>query len=483
MHSAAQTGIIFELVDSQHMKELLNLIENSLLVEGAAVRVVNEDALRANIDKLAKVSALDGGTRAAQAGYLIRVAAQALDVIPASIHDLYLARGRGIFSTAWTTPAFNLRALAFDCARAAFRSARKVDAAAMIFELARVELGWTGQSLAEYAASIMAAAIAEGYRGPLFLQGDHFQISASQPLAQEKAVIEELITEAVAAGFFNIDVDTSTLVDLSKGTIPEQQTVNAALSAQLAAHVRQIQPQGVTISIGGEIGEVGGHVSTVGELRAYMDLFNGTFAALAPHQPGLSKVSIHTGTAHGGIVLPDGSMAKVNIDFDALKNLGQVARDEYKMGGAVQHGASTLPAELFDHFVSQGAIEVHLATAFMTTFYRNIPVELKNEMFAWLDEQYAGARTPEMTDEQFHHNTQMHALAPFKAAAWNLPADAKAQLLAAWEAQFDMLLDRLGCANTRQVVEQVVHPVTVMPHLEDYLAVNQPNTQVSGLAG
>jgi fructose/tagatose bisphosphate aldolase len=237
------------------------------------------------------------------------------------------------------------------------------------------------------------------------------------------------------------------------------------------------------ISIGGEIGEVGGHVSTVEELRAYMDLFNGTFAVLAPHQPGLSKVSIHTGTAHGGIVLPDGSMAQVNIDFDALKNLGQVARDEYRMGGAVQHGASTLPDELFDHFVSQGAIEVHLATAFMTTFYRNIPVELKNEMFAWLDEQHAAARTPEMTDEQFHHNTQMYALAPFKAAAWNLPADAKAQLLAAWEAQFDMLLDRLGCANTRQVVEQVVHPVTVMPHLEDDLAVNQPNTQVSGLAG
>jgi len=465
------------------MNRLLSLIEHSLQVNGDSITVINEPALRANIGKLAKVSALDGGERAAQARYLIRAAALTLDVIPASIHDLYLACGRGAFSHAWTTPAFNLRALPFDCARAAFRSARKVDASAMIFELARVELGWTDQSLAEYAASIMAAAIAEGYRGPLFLQGDHFQISASLPLEQEKSTIENLITEAVAAGFFNIDVDTSTLVDLSKKTVPEQQTVNATLSAQLAAYVRKAQPQGVTISIGGEIGEVGGHVSTLEELHAYMSQFNEIFTTLAPHQPGLSKVSIHTGTAHGGIVLPDGSMAKINIDFDALQNLGQIARDDYDMGGAVQHGASTLPAELFNHFVKHGAIEVHLATAFMTTFYKNIPVEMRNEIFAWLDEHHTAERTPEMTDEQFHHNTQMHALAPFKAAAWNLSTDAKDQLLAAWEAQFDMLFDRLGCANTRPIVEQVIHPIKIKPSLADYLA-NQNSTKlVSGLAG
>ena len=98
--------------------------------------------------------------------------------------------------------------------------------------------------------------------------------------------------------------------------------------------------------------------------------------------------------------------------------------------------------ELFNHFVEHSAIEVHLATAFMTTFYRNIPLELKREMFAWLDEHHVADRTPDMTDEQFHHTTQMHALAPFKAAAWNLPMDVKDQLGMAWEAQFDMLFDQ-----------------------------------------
>jgi fructose/tagatose bisphosphate aldolase len=465
------------------MNQLLSLIENSLSVEGEVVRVTNETSLRANIRKLAEISALDGTERAFMARYLIRNAALALDIIPASIHELYLARGRGAIPASWTTPAFNLRVLAFDCACAAFRSARKVDAAAMIFELARVEIGWTGQSLAEYASNILAAAIAEGYRGPLFLQGDHFQISASLPSEQEKETVLGLITEAVSTGYFNIDVDTSTLVDLSQPSVAKQQTVNATLSAQLAAHARKVQPSGVTISLGGEIGEVGGHVSTVEELRAYMTQFNEIFAALAPAQPGLSKVSIHTGTAHGGIVLPDGSMAKVNIDFDALSNLSRVARDEYGLGGAVQHGASTVSAENFNQFVSHAAIEVHLATAFMTTFYRHIPVELKAEIFAWLDKHYATDRASDMTDEQFHHNTQPHAIAPFKASAWNLPLAVKEQLSQAWEAQFDMLFDRLGCTNTRQYVEQYINPPKISPRIADYLADNNKREQVSGLAG
>ena len=155
-------------------ERIIKSIEHSLHLEGKTVVVTNEAALRANIYKLAQVSALDGGERAAKARYLIRTATLALDVIPASIHDLYLARGQGAFSAAWTTPAFNFRALPFDCARAVFRSAHKVDASAMIFEIAHVELDWTDQSLAEYAASIMAAAIAEGYTRRALFAGRSF---------------------------------------------------------------------------------------------------------------------------------------------------------------------------------------------------------------------------------------------------------------------------------------------------------------------
>ena len=57
-------------------------------------------------------------------------------------------------------------------------------------------------------------------------------------------------------------------------------------------------------------------------------------------------------------------MAKVDIDFKVLKELSQLARKEYGMGGAVQHGASTLPDEAFDLFPQEETVEVHLATGF-----------------------------------------------------------------------------------------------------------------------
>ncbi len=83
--------------------------------------------------------------------------------------------------------------------------------------------------------------------------------------------VKDLIWEAIDAGFYNIDVDTSTLVDLSKPTVKEQQHLNYSLAAELTTMIRDLEPAGVTVSVGGEIGEVGGKNSTVEELRAFMD--------------------------------------------------------------------------------------------------------------------------------------------------------------------------------------------------------------------
>ncbi len=80
-------------------------------------------------------------------------------------------------------------------------------------------------------------------------------------------------------------------------------------------------------------------------------------------------MSIQTGTSHGGVALPDGSIAEVSIDFDTLRRLSTVAREEYGLAGCVQHGASTLPDEAFHHFPANGAAEIHLATGFQNILY------------------------------------------------------------------------------------------------------------------
>jgi fructose/tagatose bisphosphate aldolase len=472
-------------MSAKDLQDLLVLIDNSLAVSDGQVQVVDEKRLRSKIHLLAEVSALETGVRQGYARYLVRQAAQEMGIIPSSIHELYMARGRGEVPAHFTVPAINLRALAFDSAKAVFRAALAINGGAFIFEIARSEMGYTDQRPAEFVTSILAAAIAEGFKGPVFIQGDHFQVSAKRyaadPQAELKA-LRDLIVESIAAGYFNIDIDTSTLVDLSKPTIPEQQTLNTSLSAQLTAFIREQEPPGVAISVGGEIGEVGGHNSTEQELHAYMSGYNAELSRISPAAKGISKISIQTGTSHGGVVLPDGSIAQVSVDFDTMRRLSRIARFEFGMGGAVQHGASTLPEEAFGKFVENEAVEVHLATNFQNMLFDRLPEDLVKEMYAFLDEKYASERKPGMTDEQFYYKTRKNAVGPFKARTWKMPPVKREEIRDAWESQFSRLFNLLGVTGTRKYIEQTIRPVIVKPSLKYYLGEAAAGEDVSDLA-
>ncbi len=396
------------------------------------------------------------------ARWLIWSASQALGCGSASIHPLYLARGAGEFeATRFTVPAINVRAAAYLTARQAIAAAAEREAGAVIFEIAKSEMAYTDQRPAEYTAVILAAAIREGWTGPVFLQGDHFQFNAKKwaedPTAEMEG-IKALSREAVEAGFLNIDIDSSTLVDLSRATVPEQQRVNADNSAELTRFIRGLEPAGVTISIGGEIGEVGKENSTEEELRAYLDAYR---SALDRNLIGISKVSIQTGTSHGGVPLPDGTVAEVKIDFDTLRRLSKVAREEYGLAGCVQHGASTLPEEAFHHFPTTGTAEIHLATGFQNILYDagGLPDELRGEMMAWCHANLQDERKEGETEEQFLYKTRKKAIGPFKRQLWTLPDESAAEIAGHLRVKFGVLFDALGIAGTRELVERHVRHV------------------------
>jgi len=351
--------------------------------------------------------------------------------------------------------------MSYDTARAIFRTANKLNAGAFICEIARSEIAYTDQRPAEYVAVITAAALREGFRGPLFIQGDHFQVSAKKfavDPAGEVDAVKQLAREAVAAGFYNIDIDTSTLVDLSKPTLAEQQRANYEQAAAIAIYVRQLQPEGINISLGGEIGEVGTQNSTVEELHSYMDGFNQTLKKLSSDAEGLSKISVQSGTTHGGVVLPDGSIADVQIDFDTLQLLSKEARECYGLAGAVQHGASTLPDQAFHKFPHTQTAEIHLATNFQTMLYDKLPSSLRDEIYGWLRDNAKDERKPGDSDEQFYYKTRKKALGHFKRRFWDLPADAKLTLAGAYDRKFEFLFTQLGVANTKDIVARFVQP-------------------------
>ncbi|MBI3583821.1 MAG: class II fructose-bisphosphate aldolase [Nitrospinae bacterium] len=401
--------------------------------------------------------------------WLIKSAALNLGVRPASIQELYDAMGRGEYK-GFTVPAVNIRGLSYDVARGMFRAAKKNNNGTFIFEIARSEIGYTEQPPAEYATVMLAAALKEGYKGPIFIQGDHYQVNAKKYSAdkdKELSGLKKLIKDSISAGFYNIDIDSSTMVDLSKSDLKEQQRLNYEIAADITAYIRELQPKGVTVSVGGEIGEVGGKNSTAEELKAFMDNYLNTLKKKG-NLKGISKISIQTGTTHGGVPLPDGTVAKVKLDFDTLEKLSKIAREEYGLCGAVQHGASTLPDEAFDRFPKTGTGEVHLATGFQNMIYesRNLPSDLREEVYRYLKETSAGDKKPNETDEQFIYKTRKKAFGPFKEKFWTLPSSVKDAIGKEIEDKFDFLFKKLNVVNTYDIVNKVVKPVDVQPDLK-----------------
>src|SRR3989449_5160785 len=437
----------------------------------------------AAMDELVRRAVFGSPAEREEARWVIWEAGQQAGVRPASIHELYLARGRGELPP-FTTPAMNIRVLSYDSARAIFRAARRLDVGALICEIARSEIGYTEQRPVEYVAVMTAAALREGFTGPLFIQGDHVQVNAKKYAVDaetELQAIRTLIEEELHAGFYNIDVDTSTLVDLSQPTLDAQQRVNYERAADLTKFIRDREPEGVTVSVGAEIGEVGGKNSDVHELKAFMDGYVRALARLGPHA-GISKISVQTGTSHGGVGLPDGSIAKVALDLDALKALSADARSKYGLGGAVQHGGSTLPPDAFGNFPKCEAIEIHLATNFQNIVFDHpkLPADLRRELQQWVKAECKDEWKKGDTEEQFYYKSRKKAIGPFKRRMWDLPADVRGAIAADLEKNFAFLFEQLRVTGTRAITDRFVKPPLQSHAQPRPVAVAAPASRSSG---
>ena len=386
---------------------------------------------------------------------LVKEIAKALGAVPASIFGLYQAMAQDF--PGFTVPAINIRGLTYDFARTVFRVALEEKVGAVIFEIARSEIGYTQQRPLEYAAVVCAAAAREGYQGPVFVQGDHFQFKRKAFFAapeKEKEAIMRLVDEALEAEFYQIDIDASTLVVLEKPTVEEQQHLNSLLTAEMTTYIREREPEGITVNVGGEIGEIGGHNSRPEELRAFME----GYQKHLKKGPGISKISVQTGTAHGGVVLPDGTVAKVAVDFDTLRTLSEIARKEYGLAGAVQHGASTLPDEMFHLFPEVGCCEIHLATGFQNLIYDHpaLPESFRQEIYAYLKKNFAHEWKEDWSEAQFIYKTRKKGFGPFKKKWWDLEPQIKAKIMKSLAQKIKFLFEKLRVTQSYDLVTSKV---------------------------
>ncbi len=455
----------------QQLQTFLEPFQATLrLADGPRLEVIDAPALRGGgIDRLVEAAVFGDDRARALARWTIWHAAAAVGIWPDTIYPVLAARVAEEIPANFTVPALNLRTLTYDMARSAFAAALERSASLLIFELARSEIDYTVQSPAEYVAAVLGAAVKTGYSGPVYFQGDHFQVhirSFLQDADRELQALQTLLATAIQAGFYNIDIGASCLVDFGMEDAAGQFARNAEVSALLTRSVRQAQPAGITIAVGAQVSPPGGRHSQLEDVRAFLDAFN---ASLAGEIPGLSKVSVQVGTARGGVVMPDGNIASLPLDFGLLQQFSEVVRNEYGLAGVVQYGASTLPARVLYRFPEAGVCEVHLATEFQNILFEHpaFPAELRAEMYAYLDRAFPANRLPGQTDAQFYYRERKRALGAFKQELWQLSADVRSHLRAAWKQQFGLVFDQLNIANTADAGEYRAAGAQLRP-LEDF---------------
>ena len=449
----------------ESVESLVHALEGVVRISGDSVEILDAEAVRSDlIEQLAWTSAFGEGDAQDAARWLVRQIAVAMGAYPASIQDLYMAAARDEYRNI-TTPAINVRTDTVEFASTIFRAAQATDTKQMLFELAKSENGYTNQPPAEFATSILAAAVKSGWEGPVMIQGDHFQANrkkyAENPEAEIEAVRQHALS-AIVAGYGNIDIDCSTLVNLDRPTLKEQQELNSRHTAELTKAIRDNEPEGFTISVGAEIGEIGTDNSNVDDLAAFYEGYEEALAKLGANIVPVSKISVQTGTSHGGVVLPDGTIADAAVDFETLGSLSAAAR-ELGMGGSVQHGASTLPEEAFGKFAEANAVEVHLATAYQNAYYDSdhFPAELRAEIYKHLDEAHAAERKEGMSDAQFYYKTRKSGFGPFKKQLWSIPEETKSAIYAELQPRFELVMRELGVAGQSALVDKYIKPVDV----------------------
>ena len=143
--------------------------------------------------------------------------------------------------------------------------------------------------------------------------------------------------------------------------------------------------------------------------------------------------------------------------------MSEIARKEYGLSGAVQHGASTLPDEAFHKFPEAGTSEVHLATGFQNIMYDNpaLPAAFRDEVYRYIHENFSKEKKEGQTDDQFIYKTRKKGFGPLKQKWWDLPADVKEPIMKELSDKFDLLFKELKVVNSRDMVDKNVKPVIV----------------------
>lgn len=435
--------------------QLTGVLERAVEIHGNRVEVLDADRLRTHtVEPLLYNSLFHPSERARDVcRWILREAAAAEGIHCTSLAGLYAALARGLAPPV-TVPLLRACVLPYDVARAVLRAARDHASEALAFAFGPEDASDTGLSVLDYASCVLAAALRERHGGPIFLRFGPLRVrSAAFALdaGAELSRLETLASDAVEAGFLNVHVDGSRLVDPGASTPLDKVALAAAVSGRLGAHVRGVRPRGGDVCLVSGIGDPGGREAVVDAARAFLDAFEVALHTRAGRVPGLSALSLRHST-EGPYELP------VDPDLDLLREAGEVVSHDYRIGGTSigdvtpleQGRLSTLPPAR----VREAELSLALQDAVLD--HPAFPLHIRDELHRRVDTQLRAERRPGEDAGDFRRRNRRRLLAPFLRELFDLDAAARDAIAGDLRTRAGGWIAQLGGTNTQGVIRDTI---------------------------
>lgn len=304
------------------------------------------------------------------------------------------------------------------CFRSIIDAAKETDSA-VLFEIAKSEIGYTDQQPEEFARVCKEAIKAANANIPYCIHGDHITISENTPAAI--AAAEDLIKKEIDAGFTSFAIDASHNFDISAAKTIDQLAANIKITTHLAKLIEKLmKDKGKTradYSLEVEVGEIGKTDPKTGKQELTTVDEAVTFIK-ALHENGIypDLIATNNGTIHGNVYDAEGNVIPL-LGIDD-KRTREVANAIAPLGVKIaQHGITGTPLELMHKLINAGIAKGNVATHWQDLAIENMPPELVKKMEQWTLDKYradAKAKKPNMSDKEIVGKNIKNAIKPFK---------------------------------------------------------------------
>lgn len=245
------------------------------------------------------------------------------------------------------------------------KAAEELDAI-VAFELTATEGGldggYTGQTPAQFAATVLEYAESCKFTKPFIIHADH--ITVKNTSREEIDAAKALIKAQLAAGYrsFAIDASFNPLLE------------NIRIVAELVPPLIEASV-GIEVEIG-EVTPVGreSNLSTVEDVEQFLS----GLADLGIH-PHL--LAIDNGSKSGNYL--DGQL--INIDLERTGEIFTAAK-RFGVSGLVQHGITGTPLRIVGKLAEYGIRKGNIGTLWQNVAHAGLPPELVDEMRDWARE-------------------------------------------------------------------------------------------------